>query len=531
MTAPDEEGAPPSASPLAAAWWALLLPPALVLVYVSLRVLLHGWGAISYPYQIDREEGFLLEEALQLARFNNIYRPIDERPWIVGNYPPLYLVLFAATTWFTGPSMAGGRAIALASTIACGVLLALLVARGSRTSTARPLAMAMAPLLFFSTWELGEWIAFARVDLPSIALGLAALVVALRGTSRSLAIAVFLCGLAFLTKPTQVFAPAAIVFALAWRRRWLEAFQFGFSLFLFNGMMIVGINGITAGEYSTHVIGYNNNAMHWNQVGSWAWHLWMFYSWRWIALVAALALVAWTMWREQRGDVRDNENNDAALDWPCATCYLALTALSMVSVAKVGSAGNYLLEFQAAAAWVLALCIARLGEWVARVAWPFVVAAFLLTIHTLDLAALPVFDTGDGHKVRRVDLFPRLPTPGMLEINEAVELEVIAAEGPVWCEEPIFTLRAGREVVFEPFIVSQLAAEGKWDEAPVLKLFREGHFALVVTARDIRDESQWHPSLTPAMRAALREHYRLANRIGPWWLWVPHAGETSPTAS
>lgn len=516
---------PHASSRLAVPWWALLLPPLLVLLFVSLRVVLHGWGAIAYPYQIDREEGFLLEEALQLARGHSIYRPIDESPWIVGNYPPLYLMLFATTTWFTGPSLAGGRAIAWVSTLAGGALLALLVARGSRPSSVRPLAIALAPLLFFSTWELGEWIAFARVDLPSIALGLAALVVAVRGTSRSLGIAVLLCGLAFLTKPTQVFAPAAIVFALAWHRRWLDAGQFAFALAILNGGLIVGINGLTAGEYSTHVIAYNANAFHWDQVPPWLHHLWLFYSWRWVALAAALAGAAWVMW-ERRGDTSSDvstaDGNDRPpLDGPCALAYLALTAVSLLSVAKVGSAGNYLLEFQAAAAWVLATAVARMGEDVARRPWPYVVVAFLLTLHVVDFAVVPRMPAGDGGSVRRVDLFPRLPTPGILELNEAVELEVIAADGAVWCEEPIFTLRAGREVVFEPFIMSQLAAEGKWDEAPVLRLFRERHFALVVTTQDIRNEDQWFASFTPAMRAALREQYQLKQRIGPWWLWVP----------
>lgn len=48
---------------------------------------------IQYPYQIDYGEGYLLNQAKIFSEGNWIYKDIDEPPFLISNYPPVYPLL------------------------------------------------------------------------------------------------------------------------------------------------------------------------------------------------------------------------------------------------------------------------------------------------------------------------------------------------------------------------------------------------------------------------------------------------------
>jgi hypothetical protein len=46
---------------------------------------------ITFPYPLDHGEGPLLDQAMRLARFENIYRrDLTLPPYTLANYPPLF---------------------------------------------------------------------------------------------------------------------------------------------------------------------------------------------------------------------------------------------------------------------------------------------------------------------------------------------------------------------------------------------------------------------------------------------------------
>lgn len=167
---------------------------------------------LTFPYQVDREEGFLLLQGLLLAGGQTIYPPIaDGPPWIVGNYTPVYPMLFGALTWLTGPSLAPGRAIALASLAGICVCIVLLVWRERRTLLPGVVACA----LFLATYEVNEWIGFARADFLAILFSFLGLLFLGRGSPRLwLPLSSVFFVLAFYTKQTHVLAPMAACSAL-----------------------------------------------------------------------------------------------------------------------------------------------------------------------------------------------------------------------------------------------------------------------------------------------------------------------------
>jgi hypothetical protein len=65
--------------------------------------------------------------------------------------------------------------------------------------------------------------------------------------------------------------------------------------------------------------------------------------------------------------------------------------------------------------------------------------------------------------------------------------------------------------VFRPFIMSQLARAGLWDERPLLRALESGSIALVVVQR--RPSGIYRERYTPALRHALARRYR---RVGAY---------------
>ena len=88
-----------------------------------------------------------------------------------------------------------------------------------------------------------------------------------------------------------------------------------------------------------------------------------------------------------------------------------------------------------------------------------------------------------------------------------------AAPEPVFCEHAIYPMLAGHAVYIQPFIMSQLAREEKWDQAPVVRALREGRFSVLTTTEDVLG-SGFTFHYTDKMRSAMRESYRLTETLG-----------------
>ncbi len=96
---------------------------------------------------------------------------------------------------------------------------------------------------------------------------------------------------------------------------------------------------------------------------------------------------------------------------------------------------------------------------------------------------------------------------------------IAAAEKPVASENMTLLMRAGKPVIFEPAIVTELASLGRWDQEPLVNMIRSGGFAFMITTEDTPGGS-FHR--TPAVDAAMREAYPRVERFGPeLWLHLP----------
>ncbi|MGH3145956.1 MAG: hypothetical protein ACRDTR_09170, partial [Rubrobacter sp.] len=94
---------------------ALGVATALLLLAQGWAVLLfvrQGWDALAFPYPLNYGEGPLLEQAVKLAGFQNIYEAdLTAPPYVISNYPPLFSLVQAPFVWSFGPAFWYGRAI------------------------------------------------------------------------------------------------------------------------------------------------------------------------------------------------------------------------------------------------------------------------------------------------------------------------------------------------------------------------------------------------------------------------------------
>ncbi len=92
------------------------------LLFALLGVVSTARTIAGFPYQLDREEGFLLVQASRLANGQGIYTPVETEPYLVGNYTPAYPAAFAVGVWLFGESLAPGRWLAFGAGLGVAAL-------------------------------------------------------------------------------------------------------------------------------------------------------------------------------------------------------------------------------------------------------------------------------------------------------------------------------------------------------------------------------------------------------------------------
>jgi hypothetical protein len=516
---------------------ALLIPIVLGLGALSSLPVKRAVGALAYPYQLDNVEGYLLDEAVQLSRGQAIYTPLDESPRLVGNYPPGYQALFALFVRIGAPSLFFGRALCLSAWI--GILLSMFLI--SVRCGGQWLAALLCPLLFAATYACHNWLAYARVDIPALFLSVAGLTLFLtedsRGARRA-SLVFFVLGA--MTKQTAMIAPAACaVFLFA--RDWRQGARFSLVFLGWVGGLTLLLTAWTRGQYVLHTIAYNVNTMNWGQLWKfWIPHLNRFYQFYLIGLILAFAFANYRLIRHfaPRGQSIIDETPPAEADagssapskrrgapdfdsgerLAVVTIYFLMAALSVATLAKAGAAENYLLEPLAASALFFCAILGR-ALWESTVGRGAmggrIVALAMTACLALHVAWLYGGNIGSPDRpfAPKTAMFMRA-TPSEHNIERANDLRraIEAINGEVVCEDPVFLVLDDRRPPINPFILSQLAEEGTWDESDFVAEIEQGRFAAFITTAEIGDPKIFD-RYTSRMVEALRAHYELYERF------------------
>jgi hypothetical protein len=134
--------------------------------------------------------------------------------------------------------------------------------------------------------------------------------------------------------------------------------------------------------------------------------------------------------------------------------------------------------------------------------------AILLTLHTVHLHRWSTVIFGQWKR----------PAPADFEAAARLTKELARASGDVVSELAGYALFAEKPVLFQPFIMSELARQSRWDESRFVNDIRAGRFTIFASTTDLFSDA-YSDAFTPAMREAIRSAYGLDQVIQGGHLW------------
>jgi len=308
--------------------------------------LLHGLIVLGFRYPLDYGEGPLLNQALRVAEGEALYpSEIAAPPYLISNYPPIFLLINALLTLLFGPSLAPGRLISFISTLGAAGMIAMIIRHFSKRKDLLPL-LAGASAFLITPYVL-EWSPLYRIDMLGLFLSLFGLVVLVWGPhkTRNIIIAAGLFIMAAYTRQSYGLATplAGIVFTLTKDKR--QALRL-FLIYVLGGLAIFGLLfWLTDGAFFFHIITANVNPFHWETVWNFAQDVQ-----RKMPIILLLAggylVFGWRLTKT----------------YALLSPYLLASALAALTIGKVGSNINYLVEISAAFGLLIGIAFSRLNE-------------------------------------------------------------------------------------------------------------------------------------------------------------------------
>lgn len=473
---------------------------------------------LSFPGNEDYGEGPILYQLEWLRTTGTMYPPIAEPPYAVSNYPPVFhLATWLMTTFFDDP-LTAGRLVSLISTLAsCLLIFALVYSQlgGKHSRTARAFGGALAALFFLSHYSVTLWSVMARVDMLALALGLLGILIfflSIRHRSRGLAC---LFGLIFVvaafTKQNMI-AAAVATFATALFVDRRQAFA-ALAVSAPAGLIVIAVlQANSGGEFLLHAFYYNLNDFQWERFGQLALVILALNPAEILILIFGSAYL-YVTWYRRRGNIPAGRQAGPDIPLILFSGFIAASLLNVVSSLKQGAAPNYYVEFQAAASLLLGMTavrvIAFLGEHRMDPEYHKYSLAVILSLAVLCWQVVYGWDEKYRHPYEAI-------APNMERVIDLVA----SVDGPVISEDMVLLYKTGKPLFYQPFIMTRLTMEGRWDAAPLLERLRRGEVSMIILTTAI--DSRLHQDrFTPAFTDTLKSRYRLLERFGHFEVYVP----------
>lgn len=473
-----------------------LATAALALALIALVVLFgravllfgqHAQTALSYPYNLNYGEGPLLDQAARLARGEGLYS-LNAPPYVITNYPPVFMLTVAPFIDSYGPSFLYGRVISLLSIGTSAALLAGLLYATTRDRLASLLGGGLLLVIPYVLY----WAPLARVDSLALALSLGGLLLTVRAapTREPLFPAALLLALAVYTRQTYLLA--APLAAFVWTTR-MSGWMRGLTLITWLAVLITGSFAVllvwTQGGIWFHLITANANSPDFAILAHYAREVARYLPV--LLLMLSLFLLAGLFTR--------------ARSWWLVAPYALGGLGTAMTIAKVGADVNYLYEFSVAlclSAGAL-LALARQAQRGSRALAALLVAGLALQLWMAaglsESRYLPITNARVARQATTDALFTGISARSEdLLADDAMGLLALS----------------GQPLAFQPFEMSALARAGLWDQSVFIERLERGYYPTVLIYNPSLNPSLRQERWTPAMLRALNAYYRPLNLIG-----------------
>jgi hypothetical protein len=448
-----------------------------------------GARVIAFPYPADYGEGPLLAQTRALAHGERIYRAdLASPPYTISNYPPLYPLVLSPVARLVGPAFWYGRLLSWLSVVAAAILIGSIL----HALTHDRSAAVIGGLFLLAFPPAAYWGSLYRVDALALALSLGGLCLCVRRPDARWALVATALLLTAAIFTRQSYGLAAPVAAGAWllgTGRGRRALALIGLVAVMAVVVFVGLERLTHGGFSFNIVTANLNEY---QPGSLAQYLADVWALVPIALSASglfLLLGGWSR----------------VPSWRLTAPYLVGAGLSGLTIGKIGSNVNYLLELGAAVALSVGALLAWLGVRRSLRAGTALVLALDVALMVL---ASPYRAVTHSQLARQ-------------EEAERLYRLVRETSGVVLADEGMGLLaRAGRPIYFQPFEMTQLARAGRWDQRPLLDDIERKAFAAILIFA-IPDLPLHRQRWTDEMLEAIGRRYAVSDRIGQTLVFRP----------
>ncbi|MFP4396096.1 MAG: hypothetical protein ACLFTI_12635 [Anaerolineales bacterium] len=468
---------------------------------------IHAGMALSHRYPLDYGEAPLVNHARRLIRGQNIYQPtLDEPPYVIANYPPLYIIALAPFVALFGPNFWAGRAISIACALATAFFLSRIAAlHAERPHPHKRRVALVTGGLFLAIPYVASWSSLARVDLLALALSTGALYTISREptptTWRELLPTALLLIAAAYTRQTYGFAAPLAAFVWLWHQQG-RASAFKLAALVGGGglLLLLLLTLVTQGGFLFHIVTANVNPFEWETVAR---------HWRELRAISPIMLIIAGAY------IALGFTPQRPKAWPLLTPYLLGALVGAVTIGKVGSNVNYLLELSAA----LSLVMGNLLEtWHAPTdaaqnhqrtvgipfrptslnGWrPYLHAGLSLLI-IVQLGWLMRATLRGPAQGRKAYIQPQTNLEELDQIAQHAEAQILADE-----YMGMLTLQ-DRPLYMQPFEITQLANAGMWDQTKLLEEIREQKFSLILIHHFMNwpvYKTRWTPEMLEAVTA------------------------------
>lgn len=456
--------------------WLALSVLLLLLAWTTLRFVQHSWQALWLPYPLDYGEGPLLDQAMRLARFQNIYRvDLTSPPYVIANYPPLFILLQIPFIWLFDPAFWYGRAISSLSSLVTALSLGLTIhvlTRNRLAGVVGGLTLLTIPYLF--------WSALNRIDSLALMLSLVGLFVIVRWSDKQWGLvlaALFLTAGVYTKQSYGLAAPfAAFVWLLSQHSRY-RAFTLMVIIGTLGLGMFVILNVLSDGGFFFSIVTANVNEYNSG---------WVF---RYLSRMARnmpyfLVSSAVFLLLGMKSKIRS---------WWLVGPYLVGSGVAALTIGKIGSNVNHFFEVSAAFSLIAGTLIA----WQHQQRW---LRTSLILLLALQIGMLIRWSGSD------FVMYQPVQRAEMEELKQIIH----EANGPILADEYMGLLVLdNRALYIEPFLLTHLARSGKWDQGPFIQAIRRQEFALILIYPLYADE-RW----TPQMLAQINTSYEQIATLG-----------------
>lgn len=481
----------------------LLVTMAVAALVVVVQMVL----VVPFPHSVDYGEGPLLDQAVRIREGEPVYRiGIQQPPYVITNYPPVFTGLLSLFNSAESSSLLPGRIISAVSTLGSALFIYLIVYQHNRDS----LAASVAATLFLIFPFTYSWGVFMRVDNLALLFATAALFTLLRWHEKSwvlVPVAVLLTLAAFTRQSYLLATPFACGVYLLFKD-WKRAFYLaGITLVLV--AVLFGIFMLTTnGGFWQHIGIANQNLFRWETV---EYYFKDELGDNFLILSLISLVFLFTTWL-----VID--------EWKLIAPFLFGAILSGITVGKIGSSVNYLLELCAAMAMSAGVFYSWLRQQdIQQPAWlqektvqGFVVALFglLVFFQMRTMLEIDLVQKSEHIKYRRASI----------EELDEIAARVASVPGRVLLTEQMNLLpQNGKSIYLQPFEMTQLYYDGTWKQRDFLKEIDDQAFDLILFHQ--WDGERW----TEQMRDTVMDNYVAADFLAETTVFTP-AGEGVPAS-